>query len=160
VKRCNRQKLWRRDQHDFEVLTRREPLPVSALIPVVKKKSPETGIGASGVQVLGQFSNTTLIAPCGNQMTLRENFRGYNLSQSMDVNLRRGCIVATGRPTFNCPNCSALYQVVRQEAGPETVDRETTCRSCGGPLPGREGKFVLKYFLLRKAGRIQKWKRA
>jgi hypothetical protein len=24
-----------------------------------------------------------------------------------------------------------------------------TYRSCGGPLPGREGKFVLKYFLLR-----------
>jgi hypothetical protein len=23
--------------------------------------------------------------------------------------------------------------------------------SCGGPLPAREGKFVLKYFLLREA---------
>src|SRR5271155_594708 len=54
---------------------------------------------------------------------------------------------------FNCPNCNALYQVVKAEAGPETVDREITCRACGGPLVGREGNFVLKYFLLRKAAR-------
>jgi hypothetical protein len=51
---------------------------------------------------------------------------------------------------FNCPQCNALYQVVRGEAGPETVDREIACRACGAPLPGREGSFVLKYFLLRK----------
>jgi ssDNA-binding Zn-finger/Zn-ribbon topoisomerase 1 len=37
------------------------------------------------------------------------------------------------------------------EAGPETDNREIKCRACGGPLVGREGKFVLKYFLLRKA---------
>ena len=56
-------------------------------------------------------------------------------------------------------NCNALYQIVKVEAGPETVDRQVTCRTCGGPFPGREGKFVIKYFLLRNAGRIQKWKR-
>ena len=44
----------------------------------------------------------------------------------------------------------ALYQVVKVEAGPETKDHEITCRVCGGPLAGREGKLVLKYFLLRK----------
>ena len=69
-----------------------------------------------------------------------------------------------GRPpsfiSFNCPNCNALYQVVQAEAGPETVYSEIACRSCSAALPGREGKFVLKYFLLRKAGRVQKWKRA
>ena len=27
---------------------------------------------------------------------------------------------------------------------------EIVCRACGGPLTGREGKFVLKYFLLRR----------
>jgi transcription elongation factor Elf1 len=53
--------------------------------------------------------------------------------------------------TFTCPNCNALYQVVKVEAGPETNDRAITCRVCGGPLAGREGKSVLKYFLLRKA---------
>jgi predicted Zn finger-like uncharacterized protein len=68
--------------------------------------------------------------------------------------------MATGRTSFHCPNCNALYQVVKQEAGPETVDRELTCRSCGAPFPGREGKFILKYFLLRKSGRTQKWRRA
>jgi predicted Zn finger-like uncharacterized protein len=66
-----------------------------------------------------------------------------------------GRIMATGKPSFHCPNCNALYQVVKSEAGPETVDREITCRSCGGPFPRREGKFILTYFCLRKAGRIQ-----
>jgi hypothetical protein len=65
--------------------------------------------------------------------------------------------MAGGRPaafdTFTCPNCNALYQLVKGEAGPETIDRALACRSCRGPLPGREGNFVLKYFLLRKAVR-------
>ena len=52
---------------------------------------------------------------------------------------------------FTCPNCGAFYQLVKAEAGPETDIREITCCACGGPLVGREGKFVLKYFLLRKA---------
>jgi hypothetical protein len=53
-----------------------------------------------------------------------------------------------GRPaSFNCPHCRALYQLIKVEAGPETVDRTVPCRSCGEPLPGREGDFVLKYFL-------------
>jgi predicted Zn finger-like uncharacterized protein len=57
-----------------------------------------------------------------------------------------------GRPaSFNCPHCQALYQVIKAEAGPETVDRAVPCRSCGEPLPGREGDFVLKYFLVRHA---------
>ena len=49
---------------------------------------------------------------------------------------------------FRCPNCGALYQVVKVEAGPETVDRQINCRTCGALLVGREGPFVLKYFLL------------
>jgi hypothetical protein len=64
-----------------------------------------------------------------------------------------GRVVATGTRFFNCPNCNALYQIIKAEAGPESVDREVACRVCGGPLVGREGKFVVKYFLLRKAGR-------
>ena len=65
-----------------------------------------------------------------------------------------------GRPPafgpFTCPNCDAYYQVVKVEAGPETVDCEVACRSCGALFAGMEGKFVLKYFLLRKAGRVQR----
>jgi len=68
--------------------------------------------------------------------------------------------MAGGRPplfnTFVCPNCQALYQIVKVEAGPETDSREIVCRACGGPLVGREGKFVLKYFLLRKAARTRR----
>jgi hypothetical protein len=67
--------------------------------------------------------------------------------------------MATGKPSFHCPNCNALYQVVKVEAGPETGYRAITCRACGAPLPPREGKFVVKYFLLRTGGRIQRWRR-
>ena len=59
--------------------------------------------------------------------------------------------MAGGRPrtfnTFACPNCGAFYQVVKVEAGPETADSKITCPVCSSPLAGREGKFVLKYFL-------------
>jgi predicted Zn finger-like uncharacterized protein len=62
--------------------------------------------------------------------------------------------------SFTCPNCDALYQVVRAEAGSSATHREIICGACGKPLPGREGKFVLRYFLLRKAILSRKWKRA
>jgi hypothetical protein len=32
------------------------------------------------------------------------------------------------------------------EAPPAANEREISCVSCGGPLPGREGGHVLKYF--------------
>jgi uncharacterized protein YbaR (Trm112 family) len=62
-------------------------------------------------------------------------------------------------PLFFCPNCKALYQVVKTEAGPETIDRDTMCQECKAPFPAREGNFVLKYFMLRKAARDQRWGR-
>jgi predicted RNA-binding Zn-ribbon protein involved in translation (DUF1610 family) len=49
---------------------------------------------------------------------------------------------------FLCPNCGAVYELVRVEAETVTADRELTCLACGGPLQGREGRFALKYFLL------------
>ena len=49
---------------------------------------------------------------------------------------------------FDCPNCNALYKVVRVEADPLTADSEITCRNCDAPLQGREGASVLKYFLV------------
>ena len=61
--------------------------------------------------------------------------------------------------TFTCPSCRAPYQVVKCERGPETVDHDLTCRSCEAPFPGRDGNFVLKYFMLRKADRVQKVRR-
>jgi len=70
-----------------------------------------------------------------------------------------GRIMTTGKPSFHCPNCNALYQVVKVEAGPETAYRAINRRACGAPLPPREGKFVVKYFLLRTGGRIQRWRR-
>jgi transcription elongation factor Elf1 len=71
-----------------------------------------------------------------------------------------GLNMAAGRRTafnsFTCPNCQALYQIVKVEAGPETDSREIVCRVCGGPLAAREGKFILKYFLLRKGLRSRR----
>ena len=53
--------------------------------------------------------------------------------------------------TFHCPNCMAKYEIVRVEAPPEpTTDREIECTACGAPLHGREGKFLLKYFLVER----------
>ena len=62
-------------------------------------------------------------------------------------------MVAAQPSSFHCSNCNAF----KVEAGPETVDREITCRCCEAPLIGREGNLVIKHFLLRKAGRVQKW---
>jgi DNA-directed RNA polymerase subunit RPC12/RpoP len=57
--------------------------------------------------------------------------------------------------TFKCPNCRAEYRVIRVEADP-AKDREIICLKCGGPLPGREGNFILKYFLLRRSGKFER----
>jgi predicted Zn finger-like uncharacterized protein len=62
-------------------------------------------------------------------------------------------------PHFKCPDCDALYQIVKAELGPETIEGEVACRICGGELPAREGKFILKYFLLRQANRRRKYQR-
>jgi predicted RNA-binding Zn-ribbon protein involved in translation (DUF1610 family) len=62
----------------------------------------------------------------------------------------------TQSTSFECPNCAAKYEVVRVEAGQgATTDREITCVSCGGPLHGREGPFLLKYFLVDQTTRWQ-----
>jgi hypothetical protein len=57
-------------------------------------------------------------------------------------------------PLVHCSNCQALYQVVKAQEGPETVDLEIACQVCKGPLTARQGQFVLKYFLLREASRL------
>jgi len=94
--------------------------------------------------------------PSDNRMTLFDlaSFQlRYNLSPITEK-LVLGRIVTAEKPSsFHCPNCNALYRVVEVEPGPETVEREITCRSCGAPLASRKGNLVLKYFLVRKADR-------
>jgi hypothetical protein len=48
--------------------------------------------------------------------------------------------------SFQCPQCAAAYQVVRVEAD-AAADRDIACPACGAPLQGRDGSFILKYFL-------------
>jgi ribosomal protein S27E len=52
-------------------------------------------------------------------------------------------------PRVDCPNCHAAYKVVRVE-GASHPDIEVTCTSCGALLPPREGKYMLKYFLVER----------
>jgi len=51
---------------------------------------------------------------------------------------------------FNCPNCDASYMVVQVQGVASTFYRQIACRSCGGPLDGQKGRFILKYFLLKE----------
>jgi hypothetical protein len=54
--------------------------------------------------------------------------------------------LATPEPEpLACPNSGARYTLVRAEADRASVSGQLVCRSCGGPLNGREGRFVLKY---------------
>jgi len=85
-----------------------------------------------------------------NPVTWRVSFSSDH-ANLFDHNVGR--VVATGTKFFNCPNCNALYQIIKVEAGPESVDREIAWLACRRPLPWREGNSVVKYFMLRKAGR-------
>jgi hypothetical protein len=86
--------------------------------------------------------------------------RRHALKLSRSALVVMGACVKSQRTSFHCPHCDALYELIKVEAGSETVDRQITCRACGGPLPGREGHYILKYFMLRKAGRRQVWRRS
>jgi hypothetical protein len=55
-------------------------------------------------------------------------------------------------PLFKCPHCAADYHVVEIEAEP-SVDVAISCLICDQPLPSRDGKYALKYFLVAGPGR-------
>ena len=57
---------------------------------------------------------------------------------------------------FKCPTCTAEYQLVRVETDKISMDRELACISCGGPLNGREGGLVLKYFYVDRRSKKRK----
>ena len=60
----------------------------------------------------------------------------------------RGRHIALVGDRYPRTQCLILYlEIVRIEEPPRPTDREVTCLSCGGPLHGREGRFLLKYFL-------------
>ena len=55
-------------------------------------------------------------------------------------------------PSFTCPNCRALYQVVKAEAGPETIDRAVPCFLRAPPSRSRRG--LRAQILPAAAGRL------
>jgi hypothetical protein len=55
-------------------------------------------------------------------------------------------------PLFKCPYCAAGYYVIEIEVEP-SVDVAISCLTCDQPLPSRDGKYALKYFLAGGQGR-------
>ena len=47
-----------------------------------------------------------------------------------------------------CPNCRALYKVVRLK---RHTHKQPVCRECGAPLQGRAGSFALRYSLVKRS---------
>jgi hypothetical protein len=45
------------------------------------------------------------------------------------------------------------YKVVRVEAESVSANQQLVCRKCGGPLHGRDGRFIVKYFLVDRPRR-------
>jgi transcription elongation factor Elf1 len=52
---------------------------------------------------------------------------------------------------FNCPTCNGRYKLVRADADDQSSSGQIECYYCGGPLIGREGQLVLKYFVVDKS---------
>jgi hypothetical protein len=54
---------------------------------------------------------------------------------------------------FVCPRCTSRYKLVRVRTEPERQNRLIHCRVCKEPLAPTDGEYVLKYFLVDKAGK-------
>ena len=54
---------------------------------------------------------------------------------------------------FHCATCGAEYKLVRLETKELVPDQQISCRKCGSPLPGAEGRLVLRYFSLAHRAR-------
>lgn len=63
---------------------------------------------------------------------------------------------------FTCANCGGVYEVMRLEAPIASSERQIKCICCGVPLRGRDGNFILKYFLVSEnSGKSrQQWRRS
>jgi predicted RNA-binding Zn-ribbon protein involved in translation (DUF1610 family) len=66
----------------------------------------------------------------------------------LDGGLEEWVMVKSAAELFKCPNCGSQYKLVRVEADPAALYGQIECAHCGGPLENREGKFILKYFLV------------
>jgi hypothetical protein len=47
----------------------------------------------------------------------------------------------------------AEYKLVRVETKELVLEQQISCRKCGSPLPGAEGRLVLRYFSLAHRAR-------
>jgi hypothetical protein len=61
-----------------------------------------------------------------------------------------------GPQSYFCDNCDAMYEISKIEGGDTAADPEIACLVCGAPFAAREGAYLLKYLMLRKATRLRK----
>ena len=130
------------------------PLPRPPTIPDVLTLETLADIWAPSSCSTIRSAMDTSVTPCCHSAARAMRASTHSLkADSIEASWGR----IMGRPAkfrfFTCPSCAALYQVVKAEAGPETEASELACLVCGGPLAPRDGKFILKYFLLREGRR-------
>jgi predicted RNA-binding Zn-ribbon protein involved in translation (DUF1610 family) len=82
--------------------------------------------------------------------------RGDGVPYIKDYWLAKGLVMPVTQATpFFCPTCGVEYKLVRVETKELVPDQQISCRKCGSPLPGAEGRLVLKYFSLAHRARRQ-----
>jgi predicted RNA-binding Zn-ribbon protein involved in translation (DUF1610 family) len=108
--------------------------------------SKSTEVAADGdVMIVKQLPPAAVVLPAGAD----ENIwlaAGQVVGTTMTV--------SSGATEFNCPQCGALYKLIRVEAPPSSDERGIMCRNCGAPLQGREGRYILKYFMVNRPKQV------
>jgi DNA-directed RNA polymerase subunit RPC12/RpoP len=114
------------------------------------------------VNVIRVLRNGSLVEPQRSAAVAGETIPAYDhtglygatLGNAMSEQLAYGSpdpsrMSAPPAMAFACPTCGAKYKIVPVEAPAEAAaDRDIACYDCGGPLRGRDGAFILKYFLV------------
>jgi hypothetical protein len=80
--------------------------------------------------------------------------RGSNVTVASQCRALGGRMVNQSHAEhFSCRNCNAKYLLIRVESEPDPSHGGIECHHCGAPLNGREGQFILKYFLIDRPRR-------
>ena len=128
---------------DERLLIRNNPLGFGCAAPGQNKFGP-----FFGMEPIANDQTSALLAACDRYVTTDVVVAILIVLQSADHSMTE-----SGVSRFNCPTCGALYKVVQVEAEPATTYPEISCRRCDGPLCGRSGGFLLKYFFVDRPRR-------
>ena len=81
-------------------------------------------------------------------MSNRHNRVAFHRLEKKSSRRYHDTMVTTASTSFRCRQCDADYELVRMAVPAERHEREIACLCCGAPLQGRQGDYVLKYFLV------------